>query len=66
MDWSTGLGDGVCFIYRNAMTADLGAPAAVYLGTSHGLLLQRFEDDERWSTIAESLPSVRAVRPYLI
>jgi photosystem II stability/assembly factor-like uncharacterized protein len=60
-DWSDGLGDGRCLIYRHALIADDAPRAAVYLGTSQGLLVQRFEDGERWVTLAEDIPSVRAL-----
>jgi photosystem II stability/assembly factor-like uncharacterized protein len=61
-DWSEGLGDGKCLIYRHAMIADEAERPAVYLGTSQGRLVQRFEDGERWVTIADDIPSVRALR----
>jgi hypothetical protein len=61
-DWSDGLGDGTCLVYRHAMIADEAERAAVYLGTSQGRLLQRFEDGERWTTISDEIPSVRVLR----
>jgi photosystem II stability/assembly factor-like uncharacterized protein len=61
-DWSDGLGDGKCLVYRHAMIADEAPRAAVYLGTSQGLLVQRFEDGERWITVADDIPSVRALK----
>jgi photosystem II stability/assembly factor-like uncharacterized protein len=64
-DWSAGLGDGTCLVYRHALTADDDTErAAVYLGTSQGRLLQRFEDGPSWVTIDESIPAVRALRVW--
>ena len=58
----TGLGDGKCLVYRHALIADDAPRAAVYLGTSQGLLVQRFEDGEQWVTLADDIPSVRALK----
>ena len=59
---ATGLGDGKCLVYRHALIADDAPRAAAYLGTSRGLLVQRFEDGERWVTLADDIPSVRALK----
>ena len=61
-DWSAGLGDGKCLVYRHALIADEGPRASVYLGTSRGMLVQRFEDGDRWTTITDDIPSVRALK----
>ncbi len=45
-------------IYRQAMCADAGDPAGLYVGTSTGQILYSLDDGNNWEVLADWLPPV--------
>ena len=62
-----GLGDGLpdgfyTAVMRDAMCADDGEPAGVYLGSRDGTVFASADEGESWHVVAEHLPDVLCVR----
>ena len=49
-------------VMRDAMCADDGDPAGVYLGSRDGTVFASADEGESWGVVAEHLPDVLCVR----
>jgi photosystem II stability/assembly factor-like uncharacterized protein len=53
-------------VLRQALATDTMTPAGVYFGTSTGLLYASADEGERWSLIAQYLPSISSVETLVV
>ena len=62
-----GLPDGFyAAVMRDAMTADQGDPAGLYLGARDGTVWCSLDDGESWTQLAAHLPDVLSVRAAVV
>src|SRR5206468_12762664 len=61
---SAGLPEGPYYaaVLRDAMSADNGDPAGLYVGTRLGEVFASIDGGDSWSTVAAHLPDVLSVR----
>jgi photosystem II stability/assembly factor-like uncharacterized protein len=53
-------------VLRQAMAADVLAPAGLYAGTNTGTLFASSDEGERWGTIAQHLPPIHSVETLVM
>ncbi|HEU4643305.1 MAG TPA: exo-alpha-sialidase, partial [Gemmatimonadaceae bacterium] len=53
-------------VLRDALTADAHDPAGIYVGTRSGKLFASATDGDRWSTLADALPSICCVKAAVV
>jgi len=53
-------------ILRDALAADVNDPAGVYFGTRSGKVYGSADDGERWTELADALPSVVCVKSVVV